>query len=108
MGVPSHPCSPHSGGLQCTPEEGSQHTQREEGWRSWHRRFPHLPYLVQQGSAAARGHQGLNTRVPRSVPAAPASVGGQGFEPHSLPTVPSIPVFLCRPLGKPSSLLQSC
>ncbi|KAM6184402.1 uncharacterized protein WM294_017120 [Sarcoramphus papa] len=36
---------------------GSRQNQREQGQRSWHGHFPGLPYLVQQGSAAARGHR---------------------------------------------------
>ena len=84
MGSPPIPAPIYSALLQSIPEEGSWHSQGKEGWRSWHGHFPHLLYLVQQGSAKAHGHQGLKMRVPTGFPAIPAGIGGQGFEPQSL------------------------
>ena len=55
--MPSQPRSPHAAILQRSPEEGSRQNQHEQGQRSWHGHFPGLPYLVQQGSAAACGHR---------------------------------------------------
>ena len=86
--IPAPPISPPPAHPRRSVLGGRWHTQHEQGRRSRHGRFPHLPYLVQQGSAAAHGHQGLNTRVPRDFPAVPAGVGGQGSEAQCLPTIP--------------------
>lgn len=66
-----------------------------EGRRSWQRHFPHLPYMVQQGSAAAHEYQ-----VPRGFTADPCR--GPSFGPQALSTISPVLVSLCRRLTKPS------
>ena len=64
--------------IQHSPEGGSLQTQRKQGQRSWHGHFQHLPCLLQQGPAAARGPRREYVR-PCGLPCCPCRCGRPGL-----------------------------